>query len=140
MFKNKDSKDASVENDKLVPNDLGLAEDSFTVIKNLAHIEIHAMNQYQITQDKKYLDLKEKAREFRTKLQNRVVPNAKGNQYCINKHLSTISAGSEELISRFIQLKEDNMVDVAAEIHKWTYENFIFLNNLADNAKSLSSA
>lgn len=86
--------------EKLNKKDVGFIEDALTVLMNLLHVEVHAMNSYFMNKDKEWLEIGHEARKDRSDLLDEITKKDKSQVWCFNKHSLIAVLGFIELGNR----------------------------------------
>lgn len=92
--------------------DVGLIEDLMTCLINLVSIENHATQSYYKTKDPQWLELKDIARQMRSKWLEAIVKKNNAEGWCITKHLLASHSTMEEVATR---LSSDGKAEEAKE-------------------------
>jgi len=85
--------------------DLSAGEDLSIALMNLVSLEEHFLFSYMKTEEKRYLDFLEQAREIRKKLLAKIVKKDKGDyseKWCISKHLLATSMRLSEVGTKYL--------------------------------------
>ena len=86
--------------------DVGLKEDLIECLKNLTSIESHAQSSYYISNNSKFLELRDCIRQIRTKWLDLIVKKENSEIWCISKHLLKSISSMEEVAIRLTGTKE----------------------------------
>ena len=93
--------------DKLNEKDVGFIDDAIFLLEHAIGCEEHAMANYEISKDERWLDILTKLRRERSKLLYELVPETNDETYCLCKHLLGRAMGRKELANRYLEMKEN---------------------------------
>jgi hypothetical protein len=113
--------------------DVGYIEDSAMILQNQVACENHAHMSYMATKNKKYIEMADIVRKDRSKLLYELIPENKGQNYCIAKHISAIIMGYKELANRKMEF---NKIEEAKELLE-TANNYELLFRLLTTKEGL---
>lgn len=115
--------------------DLSAGEDLSIALMNLVSLEEHFLFSYMKTNQEKFLDFLEQARELRKKLLERIVRKEKedySEKWCISKHLLATSMRLTEVGTKYLhegkKKEAEQMFNEAFNL----YSMFWFVNNLKE--------
>ena len=94
------------ENTNLSEKDIGFIDDAIFYIQNAVASQHHAVNTYNQTKKKEYLDVAKYARRRRSKIMERIT-KAEGEVYCLTKHLLAMAQAARELGDRMNEEGDD---------------------------------
>lgn len=87
--------------------DLSSQEDLGVAVMNLISMEEHFFFTYEKTQNRQYLDLLNKTRDYRKELLAKIVKNPDGEIWCISKHLLSASMRLMEVGTKKLGQKKE---------------------------------
>lgn len=110
-----------MKKEKLNNKDVGFIEDAITVAMEECHCEIHAMNSYFQTGDRKWLQIADESRRDRTKIMDIIVQNKNDGQiWCWSKHKLKTIVGYIELGNRcYTADNHDKAIEYYEVAKKW---------------------
>jgi len=92
--------------DKLIEEDVGMAEDMANMLKQLICAEDHIATNISLGNPKKWMKVLDIVRKIRTKWLSTITKKGEGTLWCMNKHLLAASEGLIEVGNRFYQTKQ----------------------------------
>lgn len=125
---------------KLDDKDVGMTEDMVFALKNLIAIEDHAINSFNMSEDKKWLEVCDTIRKIRTKWISLIVKKEESHIWCISKHLLASYMGMVEVGNRFLSVGQDKESKEAFKDANTLYLLFLLLNDVTSDGKIKSSA
>lgn len=87
--------------------DVGFIEDAATHLQNCIAAENHALMTHIATKNKIWMDVADMIRRNRSRLLYKMVPEGKGQLYCLAKHVLIMAVTAKELAIRYKEEKKD---------------------------------
>lgn len=98
-----------------IEKDIGKAEDTIFLLKNMIAAENHSYACFINTKNEKYLEVLEFIREKRKQILNDATKKEKSQIYCLSKHLLAMAVGALEVGNRLKGEKAKEFYEMAGD-------------------------
>lgn len=116
--------------------DTSIEEEIIAVVQELIQTENHAEKSWQGSKDDKWLKIKNRARELRTKWMEKIfVDEDKTHKWCISKHILDVSKRLTEVGTKFLSNKDEESCKEAFLDSAEILGMYYFLNEKSEEKK-----
>ncbi len=126
--------------EKITEKDVGLLEDAFVFLCHAVADESHCLGNYMSTGNEQDLKDLEEARRLRTFVADKITEGIKNQNWCRIKHICGKAMTCQELITRYLSMKDMEKAKELAEEYKKLYLEYLKILGVTEKNMKLKSS